>query len=70
MSGVKVKVKMTRIRQAAFLISVAAVVYSGQLYSAELTGTVVNVHDGDTLTVLTAKHQQYKIRLAGIDARS
>lgn len=66
MSGVKVK--MTRICQAAFLILAAAVVSSGLVYSAEFAGTVVNVHDGDTLTVLTAKNQQYKIRLAGIDA--
>ena len=33
-----------------------------------LTGRVVAVADGDTLTVLDAAHQQHKIRLAGIDA--
>ncbi|WP_291981782.1 thermonuclease family protein [Candidatus Accumulibacter sp. ACC005] len=33
-----------------------------------LTGTVVAVADGDTVTVLDANHQQHKIRLAGIDA--
>ncbi len=37
--------------------------------SAEtITGRVVGVSDGDTLTVLDASHQQFKIRLAGIDA--
>lgn len=37
--------------------------------SAEtITGKVVGVTDGDTLTVLDASHQQFKIRLAGIDA--
>jgi endonuclease YncB( thermonuclease family) len=33
-----------------------------------LTGTVVAVADGDTITVLDANHEQHKIRLAGIDA--
>ena len=36
--------------------------------AATLTGRVVGVHDGDTITVLDASRQQYKIRLAGIDA--
>jgi endonuclease YncB( thermonuclease family) len=37
--------------------------------SAEtITGQVVGVSDGDTLTVLDASHQQFKIRLSGIDA--
>lgn len=33
-----------------------------------LTGRVVGVHDGDTITMLDASHTQHKIRLAGIDA--
>ena len=33
-----------------------------------LTGRVVAVADGDTLTLLTAGNQQVKVRLAGIDA--
>ena len=33
-----------------------------------LTGTVVGVADGDTITVLDANREQRKIRLAGIDA--
>ena len=37
--------------------------------SAEtLTGKVIGVHDGDTLTLLVAGNQQVKVRLAGIDA--
>lgn len=37
--------------------------------SAEtITGRVVGVTDGDTLTVLDASDQQFKIRLSGIDA--
>jgi endonuclease YncB( thermonuclease family) len=33
-----------------------------------LTGHVVGVHDGDTITVLDASKTQYKVRLAAIDA--
>ena len=33
-----------------------------------LTGRVVGVADGDTITVLDAERQQHKIRLQGIDA--
>lgn len=33
-----------------------------------LTGRVVGIADGDTLTVLDSANQQHKIRLAGIDA--
>jgi endonuclease YncB( thermonuclease family) len=33
-----------------------------------ITGRVVGVSDGDTLTILDASLQQFKIRLAGIDA--
>lgn len=36
--------------------------------AATLTGRVVGVHDGDTITVLAADREQHEIRLAGIDA--
>jgi endonuclease YncB( thermonuclease family) len=36
--------------------------------AATLTGKVVGVSDGDTITVLDAEMVQHKIRLAGIDA--
>lgn len=35
---------------------------------ATISGRVVGIADGDTLTVLDDKHQQHKIRLAEIDA--
>lgn len=33
-----------------------------------ITGNVVSIADGDTITVLDARRQQHKIRLSGIDA--
>ncbi len=35
--------------------------------AADLTGKVVNVHDGDTLTLLSVNKQQVKVRLGEID---
>lgn len=40
----------------------------GTAHAETLTGYVVAISDGDTVTVLDARHQQHKIRLAGIDA--
>lgn len=37
-------------------------------HAETLTGYVVGVSDGDTITVLDSSRQQHKIRLAGIDA--
>lgn len=37
-------------------------------WAATLTGRVVGVHDGDSITVLDDSRTQYKIRLSGIDA--
>ena len=36
--------------------------------AASLSGVVVGVSDGDTLTMLDTRLQQHKVRLAGIDA--
>ena len=38
------------------------------LHAATLSGRVVGVADGDTITILDSSNTQYKIRLAGIDA--
>lgn len=48
---------------AAFLL---CLVFS--VHADTLTGYVVAIADGDTITVLDASHKQHKIRLAGIDA--
>lgn len=52
-------------RVLSFLL---AALVAGHLCAADLTGRVVGVHDGDTITVLDAVKKQHKVRLAGIDA--
>jgi endonuclease YncB( thermonuclease family) len=44
----------------AFLLSPA--------YAQQLSGLVVGISDGDTVTLLDSNHQQHRIRLSGIDA--
>ena len=39
-----------------------------QVQADTLLGKVINVPDGDTITILDDTHTQHKIRLAGIDA--
>lgn len=41
---------------------------SGGAQPTRLSGTVVGIQDGDTLTIIDAQRRQYRIRLAGIDA--
>lgn len=47
-----------------FVMTLAATAISAQT----VTGRVVRVSDGDTITILVNGHDQQKIRLAGIDA--
>jgi len=49
-----------------FLVILALAISSSAW--ADLTGKVIGVADGDTITVLDSSKQQHKIRLAGIDA--
>jgi endonuclease YncB( thermonuclease family) len=37
-------------------------------FAAEITGRVVGISDGDTLTLLSDRRRQIRVRLAGIDA--
>ena len=46
----------------------ATLLLATSAHAATLTGTVVSVADGDTVTVLDATKTQHKIRLTGIDA--
>ncbi len=43
-------------------------VFIAPIASADFMGRVVGVNDGDTIVVLTDSNQQYKVRLANIDA--
>jgi len=53
-----------RLRTAALVLFLLAT----PAFGAELTGRVVAVSDGDTLTLLTVQRNQVRIRLAAIDA--
>ncbi len=48
--------------------TVLAVLTSHCAWAYEVTGRVIGVHDGDTVTVLDQTKTQHKVRLAGIDA--
>jgi endonuclease YncB( thermonuclease family) len=49
-------------------LSICLLIFSLSAYAAGLTGCIVGVHDGDTVTLLDSNKQQHKIRLKGIDA--
>lgn len=61
-----------RTRPAAFLMrdlmSALLLFVCCASWSGTLTGVVVGVSDGDTITVLDPDRRQHKVRLAGIDA--
>ena len=48
--------------------AIFALAVSLSVEAATIYGRVVGITDGDTITVLDARNQQHKIRLAGIDA--
>ena len=50
------------------LFNLTLMMLSFGLSAATIEGKVVNVADGDTITVLVKNNTQYKIRLQGIDA--
>lgn len=52
----------------AFLLAALIGMAPAIATAEQLQGRVVGVADGDTITVLDANNQQYKIRLSGIDA--
>ena len=59
--------KLTKKLLTALVVLVLLSVF-GQGQGQEITGKVVGVHDGDTITLLTAEKEQVKVRLEGIDA--
>jgi competence ComEA-like helix-hairpin-helix protein len=54
------------VRLLALLIALTASILSAE--GGTVTGRVVKVYDGDTITVLDGNYTQHKIRLDGIDA--
>lgn len=51
-----------------FVCVVLLYLLSCSAFADVLSGRIVGISDGDTVTLLDAQHQQHKIRLAGIDA--
>jgi endonuclease YncB( thermonuclease family) len=60
--------RFTSVAGRTVLVAVAYLsVLAGPVFG-QLTGKVVSVYDGDTITALDTNKRQHKIRLAGIDA--
>ncbi len=59
---------MLRSGRAASIAVLMLLSWSVGAAEAPFSARVVAVHDGDTLTVLTADHRQQKVRLAEVDA--
>jgi endonuclease YncB( thermonuclease family) len=53
---------------ASWLVGLVALAWASTSFAESFSGRVVSVSDGDTITVLDTAHQQFKIRLSGIDA--
>lgn len=53
---------------SASLVAALFALWSGLVLAGPLSGRVVAVADGDTITLLDDRRAQHKIRLAGIDA--
>ena len=58
---------MTRRARVALMLCIAASV-AFATESVHLDGRIIDIADGDTITLLDANRTQHKIRLAGIDA--
>lgn len=59
---------MMRLHGWSLLPVALALLFTFAINAETITGQVVGVADGDTITVLDADKVQHKIRLAGIDA--
>lgn len=61
-------VRLNGAKVLALWLAVLLALWLGVAHAESLSGKVVRVANGDTITVLDAGNQQYKIRLMGIDA--
>ena len=62
------QMKLPLMRLAFSLMVMTMLVWAPQAWAETLTGKVVRVTDGDTITLLVDGRRQYKIRLGEIDA--
>lgn len=60
--------RRTKIQPRILLLLATMLVTCASVHAETLSGTVVGVSDGDTITVLDANREQHKIRVTGIDA--
>ena len=51
-----------------FIVSLLVINISTPAFTQRIEGTIVDIADGDTLTLLDTGHQQHKMRIGGIDA--
>ena len=61
----------TRLQRALVLVAIlgfASPIAFARAHAETISGRVVGVADGDTLTVLDGDNVQHKVRLCGIDA--
>ena len=59
---------MTTRRAVLFMCALFSILFINQAWAADtITGKVVSIADGDTITVLDSSKTQHKIRLYGID---
>lgn len=54
--------------QRAVIVFLLVCIGFGQAFAGSLSGDVVAVADGDTITILDASKKQHRVRLAGVDA--